>query len=405
MVATETAIREEMGEIQESALVVDRTGPRPIVRQAKIVGLTSRNGRIYRPAALKEALQLYAGAQINDNHPKGAAVQARGYGERMGHVLPANLNFREGAGIFGDLSMNPKHALTEQFLNDAEFAPQNVALSHNVLGKVIREGAMGIVEAISRVISVDVVGTPGSTNTLFESFEDSEAMKTVKKSLRVLLTESLTALAPAYFAICEAAGIGLDGEFEVAEGATADAQLIAVVESLTIQTVRESAADKWDRLKRFDQLRTDIVAKKSPVQEAYKGAGSAAGGASSLPNTGDATAAAIAATLSPVLEGLARINSRLDGVDQRFAQSEKVSLAEQLCTKHGVKPTASILESLSKKTSSEAMELEILTTHSRAVRGPQLPVQESRGSGQQNSGSYTLPSDTKAFAGRILSSN
>lgn len=400
MTAKETAIREEMGVLQESALAVDTSGPRPIVKQAKLVGLTSRNGRIYRPAGLKAAIPLYEGARINDDHPKGPAVTARGYGERMGHVIAGSVNFREGFGLFGDLSMNPKHALTEQFLNDAQYAPHNVALSHNVLGKVVREGMTAVVEAISRVISVDVVGDPGSTNSLFESFEDSEAMKTTKKTLRVLLAESLTALAPSFVTVCEANAIGLDAEFEVAEGATPDAQLTSVVESMILQTIRESSNDKFDKLRRFDLFRADIVAKKSPVLESYKSAGSGAGagGASSLPNNGGASAGSTAFE-TKVLESLAQLGGRLNAIDDEIAKGKQASLSESLCLKHGVKPTPTLLAVLEKLATPAEKELEIVMNHTGPQRGPRTaPVRENNGGGN-----YTPPADHKALAARIMS--
>lgn len=225
-------------------------------------------------------------------------------------------------------------------------------------------------------------------------------MKTTKKTLRVLLAESLTALAPAYVAICEATGIGLDSEFEVAEGATADAQLIGVVEGLAIQTIRENSNDKFDKLRRFDQLRGDIAAKKSPVLESYKSAGSGAGagGASSLPNNGGASAGS-SAFETKVLESLAQLGGRLNAIDDEIAKGKQASLSESLCLKHGVKPTPTLLAVLEKLATPAEKELEIVMNHTGPKRGP-APIRESNGGG---GGNYTPPADSKALAARIMS--
>jgi hypothetical protein len=62
-----------------------------------------------------------------------------------------------------------EHVLAEQLLWDAQHAPQNVGLSHNVLARTARQGDQIVVEAITRVQSVDLVADPATTEGLFES--------------------------------------------------------------------------------------------------------------------------------------------------------------------------------------------------------------------------------------------
>ena len=45
-----------------------------------------------------------------------------------------------GEGLFADFHFNPKHALAEQLLWDAEHAPENVGFSHNVEARTARRG-------------------------------------------------------------------------------------------------------------------------------------------------------------------------------------------------------------------------------------------------------------------------
>ena len=145
-------------------LRVDR--PLGIVRGVKLLGLESRNGRRYRETALAEAVGLYEGSKVNVNHPKGHPLSPRDYQDRLGVIR--GVEFRSGEGLFGDLHCNPKHALSEQLMWDAEHAPQNVGMSHNVLARTSREDSGTIVDAITKVQSIDLVADPATTQGLFE---------------------------------------------------------------------------------------------------------------------------------------------------------------------------------------------------------------------------------------------
>lgn len=145
-------------------LRVDRSAG--IIRGVKLLGLRSRNGRRYQESALAEAVALYEGAKVNINHPKGHPLSPRDYQDRLGIIRGVELRTSEG--LFGDLHFNPKHALSEQLMWDAEHAAQNVGLSHNVLARTSRQGDETVVEAITRVQSIDLVADPATTRGLFE---------------------------------------------------------------------------------------------------------------------------------------------------------------------------------------------------------------------------------------------
>jgi hypothetical protein len=140
-----------------------------VLHGVKLLGLVSSNGRRYLQSALREAAPLYEGAKVNVNHAtgaKGGAIAPREYQDRLGVIR--HVAFREGEGLFGDLHFNPKHALAEQLVWDAEHAPQNVGLSHNVLAHTAGRGDQTIVERIEKVQSVDLVADPATTRGLFE---------------------------------------------------------------------------------------------------------------------------------------------------------------------------------------------------------------------------------------------
>jgi len=161
---------QEYVDSRSQRLRVDRAAG--VIRGVKLLGLTSRNGRRYREQALADAAALYEGAKVNINHPKGHPLAPRDYQDRLGVVR--GVAFRAGEGLFGDLHFNPKHALSEQLVWDAEHAPQNVGMSHNVLARTSRNGDETVVEAITKVQSIDLVADPATTSGLYEQAEGRE---------------------------------------------------------------------------------------------------------------------------------------------------------------------------------------------------------------------------------------
>jgi hypothetical protein len=156
---------QEFSDSRGVALRVDRN--EGVLRGVKLIGYESRNCRRYLPETLAAAVVLYEGAKVNVNHAKAGALAARDYQDRIGVVR--NVSARSGEGLFGDLHFNPKHALAEQLLWDAEHAPENVGFSHNVEARTKRDGEQTVVEAIVRVHSVDLVADPATTRGLFEN--------------------------------------------------------------------------------------------------------------------------------------------------------------------------------------------------------------------------------------------
>ena len=152
------------------ALRVDRAAG--VIRGVKILGPRSRNGRDYPAATLQQAAALYEDAKVNVNHPKGDPAGPRDYQDRIGTIR--GVTVRGDEGLFADFHFNPNHALAEQLLWDAERAPENVGFSHNVEARIARRGERTVVEAITRVQSVDLVADPATTRGLFESQDDPQ---------------------------------------------------------------------------------------------------------------------------------------------------------------------------------------------------------------------------------------
>ena len=159
-------------------LVVDRD--QGVIHNVKILGRESRNGREYPDATMARALPLYEGAKVNINH--GLGSEPRNYEHRIGQLK--NVHAAHD-GLYADLHFNPKHALAEQLMWDAEHSPENVGLSHNVVARTARRGSKVVVEEIDRVNSVDLVADPATTKGLFENQQSEDDMTANDDSLVV----------------------------------------------------------------------------------------------------------------------------------------------------------------------------------------------------------------------------
>jgi hypothetical protein len=153
----------EYADCRGRQLKVDRE--HSTINDVKLIGINSANGRSYVPEALLKARPMYEGAKVNLNHHSGQ----RTYQDRIGAIR--NVRFQANEGLFGDFQFNPKHALAEQLIWDAEHAPENLGFSHNADGRINRKAGKVFVEEIIGVRSVDLVADPATTKSLFESLE------------------------------------------------------------------------------------------------------------------------------------------------------------------------------------------------------------------------------------------
>ncbi|TWT30339.1 hypothetical protein KOR34_48970 [Posidoniimonas corsicana] len=242
---------QEYVDSRDQTLRLDRAAS--VLRGVKLLGLTSRNQRRYQEHALRRAAPLYEGARVNVNHPAGDPLAPRDYRDRLGVIRGVEL--RPGEGLFAALHFNPKHPLAEQLVWDAEHAPQNVGLSHNVLARTAQREGQTIVEAIEHVRSVDLVADPATTDGLFEHQRSAEADQPGLEEQVRSLTDALRQVeqqARVYRLLAEH-GLRPTGDGESAVGAaflhalmeTADP---AVLERLVVDRARllqEAARDSF----------------------------------------------------------------------------------------------------------------------------------------------------------------
>ena len=171
------------------------------IDNVRILGLESANSRSYDRNAVRDAIGLYEGKQVNTDHParQGEPVSIS---RRLGWL--ENVHQEQDGGLRGKLQLLKNHPLTALILEAARRRPQLMGLSHNAVGKTRREGVKEIVESIDAVHSVDLVADPASVAGLHEG-----RTATVKTTVKQLM-ESLKTKRPGYArALREMAEAGL----------------------------------------------------------------------------------------------------------------------------------------------------------------------------------------------------
>jgi hypothetical protein len=144
----------------------------------KLIGEHSKNGRRYKPEAMKAAVGLYEGRKMYVNHP-GKNEGAERKFEDWGGVFK-NVRHIEGQGNFGDLHLRRNSGFFEGILEAAKTFPNAVGFSHVADGDSKMEGDTEIVESIREVFSVDLVTDPATTAGFFEGVKTMNK-KTIKQ--------------------------------------------------------------------------------------------------------------------------------------------------------------------------------------------------------------------------------
>ena len=151
-----------------SPLAAKASAAGPVVRNVKVLGMQSRNGREYPLAVMAKARDLYEGKPVNLDHPK-PNQEMREFTERFGRIT----NVRMGKdGLYADMTYNPAHPLAKAFTWWVQNDPNAVGLSHNATARIERnrEGKDQVAE-ILEVESVDLVADPATTKGLLESLQ------------------------------------------------------------------------------------------------------------------------------------------------------------------------------------------------------------------------------------------
>lgn len=152
-----------------------------VIRNVKVIGNKSRNGRSYPQKTLQEAIPIYEGSRIYLDHVltdgKAKPVSVRSIKDKWG-VLK-NLREAPEGGLRADIHYLKSHSHTPALIEAAQRFPETFGLSHDAAGDEVNAGGMREVTKIYKVNSVDVVNDPATNTGLFEGYVMKKTIKEI----------------------------------------------------------------------------------------------------------------------------------------------------------------------------------------------------------------------------------
>lgn len=216
-----------------------------VIRGVRILGRTSRNGREYSDAALKQAARFYDRLGVNLNHPErqksdGARAVEDGFGWLESIDVRAD-------GVYGDLHYFRAHPSADVIVEAAVRNPRRFGLSHHAEGRVMQHQGKLVVESIESVRSVDVVQNPATNLGLFES-----EIPTVPRTIREILQETDGPLAQ----LLEDTSLqaAADHAVDVPDETPHDEQVAIALQSLLVKVLEDEQLDVPTRLHQVFRL-------------------------------------------------------------------------------------------------------------------------------------------------------
>jgi len=366
--------------VQSKSLNVDHENN--VIRNVKILGKESANGRTYTGTAIREAAELYEGIGVFIDHPPRSAPNTeRRVNDRVGWLEGISL---KNDGLYGDLHVlksNPSAAL---ICEAAERNPRLIGLSHNAEGRTRRERGKTLVEKVTRVRSVDLVTDPATTRGLFESEEiDMPKKKTVRQ-----IAESLDKKIPEVKLLLEVTEEGApmaaaaDAPVEAAPEAGSADQMKAAFRAAVMAAFDDESLDTKATLKKIGEvLKAYEKLTSKPEQKVDDAAGSEEEETSAAESKDPDLAAKVA---------------RLEARDQARDLIESAGIVPESADKREV-----MIESLASLKSEDSRKalLETWKSAKPTAGGPRprsgKPVMESKGE--------ELPETAEDFARALLS--
>lgn len=117
-------------------IINEETG---VIEGVKILGENSKNGRRYKPEAMREAAPLYEGVKSYINHPRKSELSDdRDFAKWSG--IFEGVHYLEGKGLFGNFRLRKEGPHFREIIEAARDFPQHAGFSHVAEGKSRREG-------------------------------------------------------------------------------------------------------------------------------------------------------------------------------------------------------------------------------------------------------------------------
>ncbi len=240
--ATKTRFTEQIaanirGDIDEDA---------GVVRNVRILGRESKQGRTYSDNAMRQAAALYEGVAVNIDH----STSERSITERFGQLKRTHFIEADGE-VRGDLDYLKSHSWSPTFVESVKRFDGSFGLSHDAEGSTVREGGRTIVESIEHVFSVDIVGRPATNQGLFESEEQNVSTKTIRQIIEANPQHECACLLGEN--IKEDAHLG-DVAVAVGDGVDSDMQIKAAFSSAAVAIFDDSSLSSADALGKLRKL-------------------------------------------------------------------------------------------------------------------------------------------------------
>ena len=221
-----------------------------VIRNVKVLGRTSKNGREYSDPALNDVVRIYEGVKVRVDHPpKNEPGKERQFVDAFGRLEKLR---RGDDGVYADMPYKKAHPLAELVCESAERFPTEFGLSHNAEGTVVQKDGKVIVESITRARGVDVVDSPASTQGIFESKNEGEP------SVELAFTETIkvsdiaagSATDHPIHALLEMDGMGAM-TVDVPAGSDHDKKLKAALEKMILAIFRDDSIDSTATAKKI----------------------------------------------------------------------------------------------------------------------------------------------------------
>ena len=231
-----------------------------VIKDVRILGAKSRNGREYTEAAMREAVTLYENADVHIDHRLSDKEPERGLWEAFGvlknvHYVP------EQKALRGDLHYLKTHEAAAKILERIERWPETIGLSHEAYGDARREGSTLIVDRITEVRSVDLVRDPATNATLFEE------KRAMQMKLRKVL-ESCKALDQRAARLLEAEDVMdlpvMDSDYEMDSEEPSSSDVDAALAAMITSLLSDKSLDKASLMAKIEAIIDAVVDEPAP---------------------------------------------------------------------------------------------------------------------------------------------
>lgn len=167
-----------------------------VIRNVRILGAESKNGRSYAEEAMRKAAGLYEGARLNFNHgDRKNAGKERPFEDWVGELRNVRYDATDKA-LYGDAHILASDPRTPKLYEAVQRFPKKFGLSHVAEGTEKRRNGKTVVESITAVASVDIVTSPATNAGIFESEDEPMARKKTTTTTLKTVVESAPDTSP-----------------------------------------------------------------------------------------------------------------------------------------------------------------------------------------------------------------